>query len=872
MRRRIKTLIGALLLCITAAVAIPFSHVEAKSASASDFQMKGDTLVKYTGTASAVSIPTSVKHIGKEAFLRHTELVKVEIPAYVETIDYNAFNGCSSLETISIPDTVTSVGNGAFGGCTSLKSVYLGKKLKKLGTGMFADCSSLETVRISKDNKEFTYDSGVIYSKDKKIIYNMLPGYETETYTMPSSVEEIKSNAFWGCQNLKKVEVGRNVKNISDYAFSNCSNLEKVIFPYSLYSIGLKAFADCINLGETEIPISVARIHETAFDGCPKLKILAEEGSRAAEFEAKRDKSNVAQTEYEDIPTSEEGTEGGENQTDGQSGAAGENGTSDGASASDGNMLGQTAIVGGNAVVFIDNSQSKVLSGNIRPDTGNGKNNGVVGTEVMETAGGFAKYTIVNNNKIASQAYYNNSSLTEYKMPENITEIGDFSFARSGLTSVIIPEKVTKIGYGAFYHCDNLSEIRIPASVTEIEPAAFAETAWMKKRMTDRNNPFTIVGDGILIAYSGMYSKVEIPEGVKQIGAEVFKDNRRIVSVELPDSLTVIGEDAFAGCSSLTAVSGGSNVKQIKDRAFAGCPLKTIKIPESVDTIGLKAFDMSEAGQEEGAGNAVFLGRQLPTVSYEKTATRLVNESYRDAVFKEVGVAVVDDSISAADIRGTVLDHNMGGFQGLICSVEQPARGETPGRLRIKYWVMPESKAVYAALPETVTVYGKTYEFSYNEEETPVCLAEEETESADEEGTVSVEVNSNTLPAAPAPTAEIEGSKEDYILRISDNSTDGSAMISAYRKATAGRSMKSLQVYDISLYDARRMMPISRLGRQKMTITLPKPNGIRAENIQVVCMDEDGQLEKVESRLVTVNGQKCVQFEASHFSVYGIYN
>ena len=63
----------------------------------------------------------------------------------------------------------------------------------------------------------------------------------------------------------------------------------------------MKAFADCIHLGVTEIPMSVSNIHETAFDGCVNLKIAAEAGSVAAEYDAQRDKSNVANAEYQDI-------------------------------------------------------------------------------------------------------------------------------------------------------------------------------------------------------------------------------------------------------------------------------------------------------------------------------------------------------------------------------------------------------------------------------------------------------------------------------------------------------------------------------------------------------------------------------------------
>ncbi len=856
MHKKNKIIIGLLLLYFAAAAWFPLADARAASASSADFQMKGDTLMKYTGTASAVSIPTSVKHIGKEAFAGHTELVKIEIPGYVESIDYNAFSGCSSLETVAVPDTVRTIGNGAFSGCGNLKSVVLGKKTEKLGTGIFAGCHSLSSLRVHKDNEYLSYENGVLYSKDKKTIYCMIPGYEGGTYTMPATVVEIKNNAFWGCQKLEKVLIGSNVKSIPDYAFTNCTSLESVSFPYSLRNIGIKAFADCINLGNTEIPMSVAQIHKTAFDGCVKLRIIAEEGSKAAQYEAERDKSNVASAEYQDIGGSDNGTEAG----------SGEEAGNEAPGPMGGSLLGQSRIVGGNAVVFIDNGQSKVLSGNQQAES----EGGVAAAEVMKGSGqgSFPKYTIVSNEKIASQAYYQDSGLTDYQIPEGIKEIGEFAFARSGLTSIVIPEGVTSIGYGAFYHCDALEDIQIPSSVTEIEPSAFAETKWMESRKSDKMNPFTIVGDGILIAYGGMGSQVKIPEGVKQIGAEVFKDNARITSVSLPSSVTVIGEDAFAGCSSLVSISGGDYLTEIRDRAFEGCPISTVKIPASVKKIGLKAYDLSESGKKDGTKNVVLLGRSLPAVSYEKTATRLVNEEYRDAVFKDVQIAIVDDGITAADIAGTVLDYDAGGFRGLVCSVEQQAGIEEAGKLKVKFAMFQENDAGVNTLPGQVTVYGKAYELTGQEDMEYLAGTEDE----EAEGTVIVEVDSNTLPGSPAASAEISGNQRNYILRISDNHEDGSTIINAYRRAVSGGQLKSLQVYDLTLYDAVKGTPITKMGRQKAVITLPKPNGILAENIQVVCLDEDGQLERVDSRMVTVDGQPCIQFQADHFSVYGICN
>lgn len=123
--------------------------------------------------------------------------------------------------------------------------------------------------------------------------------------------------------------------------------------------------------------MSVESIHQSAFDGCPKLKIIAEAGSAAAEYEAQRDKSNVANKEYQDVGAETEGEAG----KDGES-AEGSEGSGTGEK-----VLGQSTIVGGNAVVFMDNSQSKVLSGNERPDTGEVEEQLPAGAEIMGGAG-----------------------------------------------------------------------------------------------------------------------------------------------------------------------------------------------------------------------------------------------------------------------------------------------------------------------------------------------------------------------------------------------------------------------------------------------------------------------------------------------------
>lgn len=56
-------------------------------------------------------------------------------------------------------------------------------------------------------------------------------------------------------------------------------------------------------------------------------------------------------------------------------------------------------------------------------------------------------------------AFYGCTGLTSVIIQNGVTTIGDYAFARSGLTSVTIPDSVTTIGSTAFYSCSSLTSV-----------------------------------------------------------------------------------------------------------------------------------------------------------------------------------------------------------------------------------------------------------------------------------------------------------------------------------------------------------------------------------------------------------------------------
>jgi len=92
------------------------------------------TITKYTGSASAVTIPHGVTSIGYEAFSYCSLLTSVTIPDSVTSIGDYAFWYCENLKSVTIPNSVTSIGKEAFAGCPLM--VQLKVKWFKLTHGI----------------------------------------------------------------------------------------------------------------------------------------------------------------------------------------------------------------------------------------------------------------------------------------------------------------------------------------------------------------------------------------------------------------------------------------------------------------------------------------------------------------------------------------------------------------------------------------------------------------------------------------------------------------------------------------------------------------------------------------------------------------
>lgn len=216
---------------------------------------------------TSITLPNSLKVIGKEAFSGCSGLKSIDIPNSVTTIKNDAFTGCHGLEKVNIPNSVTSIGDWAFSYCESLRSITIPSSVTLLEFCAFTGCNSLERINVASDNPNYVDIDGVLCSKDSTVLI-AYPYAKGTNYVIPKFIRKIAKGAFKLCSELESVEIPNSVDSIDHSAFSDCSSLTSITIPKSVTYLGDDIFSKCSSLTEIRCyltkPIAVS---EYTFDG-----------------------------------------------------------------------------------------------------------------------------------------------------------------------------------------------------------------------------------------------------------------------------------------------------------------------------------------------------------------------------------------------------------------------------------------------------------------------------------------------------------------------------------------------------------------------------------------------------------------------------
>lgn len=170
----------------------------------------------------------------------------------------------------------------------------------------------------------------------------------------------------------------------------------------------------------------------------------------------------------------------------------------------------------------------------------------------------------------------------------SVVSIAPYAFsANDKITSVFIGDSVASIGEGAFYNCSSLKSVTVRQYVSYIGAYAFEGTPYL----SDNEEEFLILGNGILVNANTDSAEVIIPETVKQISSGAFYNNSDVESVTIAEGVTTIGMRAFSGCTALRSINLPLSLVSLDKEAFSGCvSLEDVVVPKNVKLIGESAF------------------------------------------------------------------------------------------------------------------------------------------------------------------------------------------------------------------------------------------------------------------------------------------
>ena len=150
---------------------------------------------------------------------------KYEIPSSVTEISSNAITFVNSLKELIIGEEVEFVNSFAINNCNNLEMVEISSSVTTLGLAFIDHCLNLKQINVSDKNMFYSSCDGVLYNKDKTILYLYPSNNQSTNFIIPETVRSIEYKAFQYNKWLNKLILTKNIKKVANISFYECSNL-----------------------------------------------------------------------------------------------------------------------------------------------------------------------------------------------------------------------------------------------------------------------------------------------------------------------------------------------------------------------------------------------------------------------------------------------------------------------------------------------------------------------------------------------------------------------------------------------------------------------------------------------------------------------
>ena len=146
---------------------------------------------------------------------------------------------------------------GVFASCTSLKTVTLPSTVIEIGSYAFYECDSLEEINLGNCTELTSIGDGAFDHCES-----------LKTVTLPSSVTTIDKWAFGNCTSLEEINLSdcTNLQSIGEFAFTKSGLTWIDLSNTKVTTIPLGTFAYCQNLAKVRLPKDLTTIEGSTLD------------------------------------------------------------------------------------------------------------------------------------------------------------------------------------------------------------------------------------------------------------------------------------------------------------------------------------------------------------------------------------------------------------------------------------------------------------------------------------------------------------------------------------------------------------------------------------------------------------------------------
>lgn len=512
-----------------------------------------------------------------------------------------AFYGNTALTAVTFSEQTAWIGPAALKGCCSLRRVLWPSSITTLEAEVFSGCTSLETIESSADLPWLEIRERAFYRCQnlRRITLNYVQkiGKEAlsgctyllfDTTNVPALVQT-GEGAFDGVHALAdqavigsilvsgrafsgKVRLPEGITAIAPFAFSGNHRITELFLPESLRRIGEGAFWNCRGLSEIHCSPNLCFVGARAFEKCTSLQeILLHADRIGAGAFACCISLNKAE------------------------------------------LTGITSL------------EPRLFARCTSLETCITEHVSVIGNECFCGCSALREFDAASVQEIGNYSFQNCSSLRRITLYDHTLlhphAFEDCCFLEqvclAGDQGILLLEEY------AFSGCTSLTQViyqgqpwtlhlyrdilssRIPEMVRRIFHSAFS--------------CFSIDQEEILCGYRGLGRMVRIPEGIRRIEAEVFRDVLMLEQIHIPETVEYIGARAFHGTAWIKQQQAANPMVIVRHMLLDGsCCTGEVTVPEDVRLICGWAF----------AG-----GTGIEKIRFLSNRTRTETYAFRNCIF-----------------------------------------------------------------------------------------------------------------------------------------------------------------------------------------------------------------------------------------------